>query len=177
MVETYAKVYAVGWGSRNRPFVIERMMDTAGLDRPYSVDAVKAVYDGMVLRVRLAEPYTRTWKLTPILGYFADKSSAEAYASEIVEMVEHKTTLHYPTDVVEEFRHTGRKNYCEFRKGLWSKHFPTWKCHLALVAMRDAAAAMPLQLEFRDNTCMNCTHLDCPYAGRIDVNRCGAFRD
>ena len=151
MIQMYTKVYAVGWGSSNRPFVIERMMEGSRVE-PYSVDVVKAVYDGEVLRVRLAKPYSRAWKLTPILGYFADKASAEAYAAEVAEMVEHKSKLHYPSDVVEKFRYVGRKNYCEARKGLWLRHFPTWNELRALTALRDAAAAMPLQLEFKAPT-------------------------
>lgn len=179
MTELYAKVYAVGWGSSNRPFVIERMkeMPERNTHEPYSVDAVKAVYDGTVMRVKLAKPYSRRWKLVPVLGYFSDKASADTYAAKVAEMVEHKTSLHYPSDVVDKFRHVGRRNYCDARKGLWSRHFPTWKCLLALTALRDAVESMPLQLEFRDDTCMNCTQMDCPYTGRIDVSRCKEFRE
>lgn len=179
MTELYAKVYAVGWGSNHRPFVIERMKEMLGQDNHVhcSVDAVEAVYDGTVMRVKLAKPYTRRWKLVPVLGCFADKASADAYAAKVAGMVEHKTKLHYPGDVVEKYRHVGRRNYYGYRKGLWTKHFPTWKCLLALTALRDAAESMPLQLEFKDDTCMNCTHLDCLYAGRTDVSRCEAFRE
>lgn len=75
---------------------------------------------------------------------------AEEYADELYRVMQHHTNLHYPTDIVSEYKYTGKHTYCQARKGLWTRHFPTWKCYLALAALRDAAEAMPLQLEFKD---------------------------
>ena len=158
-------VYVVIVGNQTcRPHVITRYQPVCRLDRtrpagvPYDagmscfVDCLKAVYDGEILRTEFysAGRETLVPRVIPNFGYSTMKWKAEEYADELYRVMQHHTNLHYPDDVVEAFRHVGRRNYCEYRKGLWTRHFPTWKCLLALTALKDAAAALPLQLEFRD---------------------------
>lgn len=124
----YHHAYAVIWGSKTyKAHVIDRMVE--GLGFMEHVDAINAVYDGAVLRRQLAPLYTTTWKYTPVLGLFTDEKEAEAYADKVTAMAEHKTKLHYPT--AELLAHVGRRTYTSLRKGLWTRHFPTWKEYIA----------------------------------------------
>lgn len=189
----FDEVYVVVVGSNTcRPHIVTRYAPVSRLNRirpvevPYDaghsdfVDCLKAVYDGEMYRVKFftidadGVPIPR---VMPCLGYSTMKWEAEEYADKLYRIMQRHTNLHYPTDIVNEHKYTGKHTYCRARRGLWTRYFPTWKCLLALTALRDAAEAMPLQLEFRDDTCMNCMHLDCPYAGRTDVSRCEGFRD
>lgn len=125
----FRRVYAVIWGSKTyKAHVIDRMMAEGPRFLEY-VDAINAVYDGAVLRRQLAPLYSTVWKCTPVLGLFASGKEAEAYADKVTAMAEHKTRLHYPT--AELVAHVGRKTYTSLRKGLWTKHFPTWKEYIA----------------------------------------------
>ena len=118
-------VYAVIWGSKTyKAHVIDRMM-VEGPEHLEHVDAINAVYDGVVLRRWLAPLYSTIWNRTPVLGLFASSKEAEAYADKVTAMAEHKTRLHYPT--AEFVAHIGRGLYTELRRGLWTKPFPTWK--------------------------------------------------
>ena len=125
----FHRVYAVIWGSKtHKAHVIDRMT-TEGPGFLEYVDVINAVYDGTVLRCRLAPMYSTVWKYTPVLGLFASFSEAEAYADKITAMAEHKTRLHYPTE--ELMAHMGRRNYTARRKGLWTRHYPTWKEYIS----------------------------------------------
>ena len=125
----FNRVYAVIWGSKtHKAHVIDRMMTEEPGPREY-VDAINAVYDGAVLCRRLAPLYSTVWKHTPVLGLFSSTKEAEAYADKVTAMAEHKTRLHYPT--AELVAHMGRRNYTSLRRGLWTRHFPTWKEYIA----------------------------------------------
>lgn len=125
----FHRVYAVIWGSKTyKAHVIDRMT-AEGPDFLEHVDVINAVYDGTVLRRRLAPMYSTEWKYTPILGLFASEKEAEAYADKVTTMAEHKTRLHYPTE--ELVAHVGRRNYTSRRKGLWTRPYPTWKEYIA----------------------------------------------
>lgn len=187
----FDKVYVVVVGSNMfRPYIVTRYAPVSRLDRirhigiPYDaghsdfIDCIKAVYDGEMYRMQffaIDKNGIPVPRVIPCLGYSTIKWEAEKYADKLYRLMQHHTMLHYPADVVKEYRHVGKRNYCDARRGLWTKHFPTWKCILALTALRDAAESIPPQLEFKDDTCTNCEHWECPYAGRPDVTRCEGF--
>lgn len=187
----FDEVYVVIIGSgTGRPHVITRYAPVSWLDsiRPTGVpcdaghskfiDCIKAVYDGEVYRIRFfaidadGNPAPR---VIPCLGYSTMKWKAEEYADELYRVMQHHTNLHYPTDIVSEHKHTGKHTYCRARRGLWTRHFPTWKCLLALTVMRNAVESMPLQLELWDDSCEYCRHWECPDAGRPDTTRCKGY--
>ena len=125
-------LFLVIWGSKtHKAHIISRQ--SWGIPDPYGIDPVHAVYDGDMMRVRAHQPRCSD-KLIPCLGVFATWEEAMNYSDKLYKVAKHKTEefMSFITNNVEQFRHTGRKTYNKFRRGLWTAHFPTWEEHLTL---------------------------------------------